>query len=72
FPWYGPRRCELPSWSWRKDKPLLFGEFTCVYGATPDNQAAIIEVAQGVFTRFAAVFASIPHAQTAKEPAHVL
>lgn len=38
----------------------------------PADQAAIIEVAQGVFTRFAAVFASIPHTQSVKEPAHVL
>lgn len=42
FPWYGPRRQEMPSWSWRHDKPLLFGEFTCVFGATPDCQAAIV------------------------------
>lgn len=42
FPWYGPRRQELPSWGWRKDKPLYFGEFTCVHGATPDNQASIV------------------------------
>lgn len=42
FPWYGPRRRELPSWGWRKDKPLYFGEFTCVFGATPDNQASIV------------------------------
>jgi len=42
FPWYGPRRNELPSWSWRKDKPLLFGEYTCVFGATPDRQASIV------------------------------
>ncbi len=42
FPWYGPRRHELPPWSWRRDKPLIFGEFTCVYGPTPDNQAAIV------------------------------
>lgn len=42
FPWYGPRRFELPSWGWRKDKPLYFGEFTCVFGATPDNQASIV------------------------------
>ena len=42
FPWYGPRRAELPSWGWRKDKPLYFGEFTCVFGATPDNQASIV------------------------------
>ncbi|HOF89746.1 MAG TPA: glycoside hydrolase family 2 TIM barrel-domain containing protein, partial [Armatimonadota bacterium] len=42
FRWYGPRFMELPSWSWRKDKPLYFGEFTCVFGATPDNQASII------------------------------
>jgi hypothetical protein len=42
FPWYGPRRQELPSWGWRKDKPLYFGEFTCVFGATPDNQASIV------------------------------
>lgn len=37
-----------------------------------DDQAAIIEVAKGVFDRFAAVFASIPHDRAAKEPAHVL
>ncbi len=42
FPWYGPRRHELPSWGWRKDKPLYFGEYTCVFGATPDNQASIV------------------------------
>lgn len=42
FPWYGPRRNELPSWSWRQDKPLLFGEFSCVFGPTPDKQASII------------------------------
>jgi hypothetical protein len=42
FPWYGPRRQEMPSWGWRKDKPLYFGEFTCVFGATPDNQASIV------------------------------
>jgi beta-galactosidase len=42
FPWYGPKRMQMPSWSWRKDKPLFFGEFTCVFGATPDNQASIV------------------------------
>lgn len=42
FPWYGPKRFEMPSWGWRKDKPLYFGEFTCVFGATPDNQASIV------------------------------
>jgi len=43
FPWYGPAGCAaLPSWSWRKDKPLYFGEFTCVFGATPDRQASIV------------------------------
>ena len=42
FRWYGPRRFELPAWSWRKDKPLYFGEFTCVFGATPDSQANIV------------------------------
>ena len=42
FPWYGPKRRLMPSWSWRKDKPLIFGEFTCVYGATPDAQASIV------------------------------
>ena len=42
FPWYGPHRHELPAWSWRKDKPLYFGEFTCVHGATPDSQASIV------------------------------
>jgi hypothetical protein len=42
FPWYGPRRNELPAWTWRKDKPLYFGEFTCVFGVTPDRQASLI------------------------------
>ncbi|MHB9134533.1 MAG: glycoside hydrolase family 2 TIM barrel-domain containing protein [Armatimonadota bacterium] len=42
FPWYGPARAKMPSWSWRKDKPLYFGEFTCVFGPTPDNQASIV------------------------------
>lgn len=42
FPWYGPQRHLMPSWSWRRDKPLIFGEFTCVYGATPDSQASIV------------------------------
>jgi hypothetical protein len=42
FPWYGPRRHEMAPWSWRRDKPLIFGEFTCVHGATPDNQASIV------------------------------
>ncbi len=42
FPWYGSHRHEMPSWSWRRDKPLIFGEFTCVYGATPDSQASIV------------------------------
>jgi hypothetical protein len=42
FPWYGPQRELLPSWSWRRDKPLIFGEFSCVYGATPDAQASIV------------------------------
>ncbi len=42
FPWYGPNRLRLPSWSWRRDKPLIFGEFSCVYGATPDSQASIV------------------------------
>lgn len=42
FPWYGPKRDTMPEWSWRRDKPLIFGEFTCVFGATPDNQAAIV------------------------------
>ena len=42
FPWYGPGRAHVPAWSWRKDKPLYFGEYTCIYGATPDHQASII------------------------------
>ncbi len=42
FRWYGPGYAHLPSWSWRQDKPLYFGEYTCVYGATPDNQASIV------------------------------
>lgn len=42
FPWYGQRRNEMPAWNWRKDKPLYFGEYTCVFGATPDNQASIV------------------------------
>lgn len=42
FPWYGPARQYLPSWSWRKNKPLYMGEFTCVFGATPDAQACIV------------------------------
>ncbi len=42
FRWYGPGYAHLPSWSWRKDKPLYFGEYTCVYGPTPDNQASIV------------------------------
>ncbi|MCL2708971.1 MAG: hypothetical protein FWF03_07655, partial [Defluviitaleaceae bacterium] len=42
FPWYGARKYEYPSWGWRKNKPLYFGEFTCVFGATPDNQSTIV------------------------------
>lgn len=42
FRWYGPGYAHMPSWSWRKDKPLYFGEYTCVHGATPDNQASIV------------------------------
>jgi hypothetical protein len=42
FRWYGCGYQYMPSWSWRKDKPLYFGEYTCVYGATPDNQASIV------------------------------
>ena len=42
FPWYGEGRDEMPAWIWRRDKPLVLGEFTCVFGATPDNQASII------------------------------
>ncbi len=42
FPWYGVGYSHMPSWVWRKDKPLYFGEYTCVFGATPDNQASII------------------------------
>ena len=42
FPWYGPGCAHVPAWSWRKDKPLYFGEYTCVHGATPDNQAGIV------------------------------
>ena len=42
FPWYGMGRAKMPAWSWRKDKPLYIGEFTCVFGATPDCQACIV------------------------------
>ena len=42
FRWYGPGYAHMPAWSWRKDKPLYFGEYTCVHGATPDNQASIV------------------------------
>jgi len=42
FPWFGSKRETMPEWSWRRDKPLIFGEFTCVFGVTPDNQAAIV------------------------------
>lgn len=42
FPWYGPGRDHMPAWSWRKDKPLYFGEYACIHGATPDNQASIV------------------------------
>jgi hypothetical protein len=42
FRWYGAGYAHMPSWSWRKDKPLYFGEYTCVHGATPDNQASIV------------------------------
>ena len=42
FRWYGYGYPHMPAWSWRKDKPLYFGEYTCVYGATPDNQASIV------------------------------
>jgi hypothetical protein len=42
FRWFGKNWRELPRWTWRKDKPLYFGEFTCVFGATPDNQAGIV------------------------------
>ena len=42
FPWYGPAKAVMPSWSWRRDKPLYFGEFICIYGPTPDSQSTMI------------------------------
>lgn len=42
FRWYGVGYAHMPAWSWRRDKPLYFGEYTCVHGATPDNQASIV------------------------------
>lgn len=42
FRWYAAGYAHMPAWSWRKDKPLYFGEYTCVHGATPDNQASIV------------------------------
>jgi len=42
FRWYGPGYAHMPSWSWRKDKPLYFGEYTCVFGPTPDVQSTIV------------------------------
>ncbi len=42
FRWYSAGYTHLPAWSWRKDKPLYFGEYTCIYGPTPDNQSCIV------------------------------
>lgn len=42
FRWFGHGYGHVPAWSWRQDKPLYFGEYTCVHGATPDNQASIV------------------------------
>ncbi|MCL1857114.1 MAG: hypothetical protein FWF84_05700, partial [Kiritimatiellaeota bacterium] len=42
FRWYGTGYDKMPAWSWLKDKPLYFGEYICVYGATPDNPACAV------------------------------
>jgi len=42
FPWYGPKKVLMPAWKWKQDKPLYVGEFTCVFGPTPDSQACIV------------------------------
>ncbi|MCL2707663.1 MAG: hypothetical protein FWF03_00955, partial [Defluviitaleaceae bacterium] len=42
FPWNRPDKSILASWQWRRDKPLYIGEFSCVFGATPDRQSTVV------------------------------